>query len=344
MRYTVHDTPEVVRRIEHDLALIQFVVRANDPGLRSLVLTGGFARGEGAVRGGAPQNDYDLVAVRGWRPTREPYTAMQDQLSERLGLHVDLAPVPTWRLRWVQPSIFWYETATRGRTLWGEDLLGRIRVRRPEQIHPAEGMRLLVNRAAGLLLCTPSTDPDAKRLQAAKALLAALDAHMLAAQAFAPSQGERWVVYQNLARTGALPRLARAHEPWFDWAYHHKVDPDNAPPHDAQEAWFAARSAILDAVPVALAHAGLPSLESYGRRDGLVDHVVYYRRSAQVPGARRLTLHPTGRVRVATIRLLEASAQGSIEPAAAAACFRELVDGDDHPVRRLDALRRATLQ
>lgn len=335
--YTVADTPEVVARIESDLSIVQGLVRNGDPHLRALVLTGGFARGEGGVRDGRPQNDYDLVAVRSTGRPRVPYATMAAELERRLGLHMDLAPVAAWRLPYVARSIFWYETARRGRVLWGEPLLGRIPVQKAEQLDPREGLRLLVNRAAGLLLVTPSTDAHAHRIQAAKGLLAALDAHLLARSLFAPSQVERWRFAASVLRHVPLRRQAD----WFAWAFHFKVDPGNAEARDPRQAWLAARAAILAAVPVALRHAGLDTLSDYERSDGLADHLVFATRASHVPARPRL--NPTGKVRVATLRLLEAAADGTI-PAQATDALRPWDARGGDPLRLLDRLRHATLQ
>lgn len=344
MAYTVHDTPDVVTRIEGDLERVLDVVRDGDPGLRSLVLTGGFARGEGAMLAGAPQNDYDFVALRGLRRPRLAYAAMADRLEAELGLHIDLAPIAAARLPFVSPSIFWYETALRGRVLWGDDLLGRIPVRSATDLDRAEGLRLLVNRAAGLLLVTDSTDAHAHRIQASKGLLAALDAQLLAAGSFAPSQTERWDRLAALRRLGQAPRALEHDGDWLDWAFRFKVDPEAAPVRDARQAWRAARRAILRAVPVALRHAGLTGLDAYARRDRLVDRAVYWRRSAGVPQARRLAAHPTGLVRVATLRLLEESPDGQVRAESAQRCLRPMAHSAEEPLRLLDGLRRATLQ
>src|SRR5687768_12529079 len=180
MPYTVRDTPAIVARVERDLKRVIDTVRSADPGLRSLVLTGGFARGEGAVLNDTPQNDYDFVAIRGLRRPRVAYAKLQERLEAELGIHIDLAPVAAWRLRLVSRSVFWYETRHRGRVLWGEDLLPRIRIRSHDDLDRAEALRLLVNRAAGLLLVTDSPDDHARRIQAAKGLLAAMDAHLFA--------------------------------------------------------------------------------------------------------------------------------------------------------------------
>lgn len=334
--YTLDDTPEVVARIDADLDHVVAVVREGDPRLRSLVLTGGFARGEGAVRDGRPQNDYDLVAIRGTGRPRVPYPVMRERLARELGLHMDLAPVAAWRLRVPSRSIFWYETALRGRVLWGDDVLRRIPGTRADRIAPDEGLRLLVNRAAGLLLSIEA-DADERRLQAAKALLAAMDAHMLAAGAFPPSQRERWSRCQDLVARGRLPGL----EPdlaWFKWAFDHKTRPGKTSASDADTAWNAAADLLLAAVPVALRHAGHRSLRDYGRHDGIMDHVHFARNAP--PGAPRLTLHPTGQVRVATLRLLEDARAGKRPDPA----ILGRLNGTDDALARLEALRSATLQ
>jgi hypothetical protein len=335
--YTVADTPDVVARIDSDLAIVQGLVRNGDPRLRALVLTGGFARGEGGVRDGRPQNDYDFVAVRGLGRPRVPYATMAAELERRLGLHIDLAPVAAWRLPLVARSIFWYETARRGRVLWGEPVLDRIPVQRADQLDPREGLRLLVNRAAGLLLVTPSADAHAHRIQAAKGLLAALDAHLLARSLFAPSQVERWTFAASVLRHVPLRRQAD----WYRWAFHFKVDPGTAEAVDARQAWLAARSAILAAVPVALRHAGLNDLADYERSDGLADHLVFAARAGNVPARPRL--NPTGKVRIATLRLLEAAADGKV-PAQAGDELRPWGTPGADPLRLLDRLRHATLQ
>lgn len=343
-RYTVNDSPAVVARIDNDLCKILDAVQRADPHLRSLVLTGGFARGEGATLAGIPQNDYDLVAIRSIGRPHRPYPEIRRELERSIGLHIDLAPVASWRLPWVSRSIFWYETALRGRVLNGPNLLSKIPIRDPTKIDPKEALRLLVNRSAGLLLSSETTDPYQRKLQAAKALLAALDVRLLATGQFLPSQRERWNLACDLRTQRLLPSDVEARWPWFAWAYDFKVDPAAAPPRDARDVWFPAANALLGAVPYALKHAGLSSLEEYGVVTNIVDQVRYFFTSAAIPGAHRFAQHPTGSVRVATIRLLESSLNGTVPPQAARIYLGALANIGERPLADLEALRRATLQ
>ena len=293
---------------------------------------------------GKPQNDYDLIAMRGLRASRVPYGELGARLTKDLGLHVDLAPVSAWRLPFVGRSIFWYETALKGKVLWGDDILHRIPVKGVRDIGRAEGLRLLVNRAAGLLLATGMKVPHAIRIQAAKALLAALDAQLLAVGVFPPSHTERWVALQRMRESGTAKGPLAGDTAWFEWAFRFKVDPATAEERSADTAWRAARRALLDAVPTALRHAGLKSIASYARRDGIVDHLIYHQRSALLPGAKRWAMNPTGRVRLATIRLLEATPDGEVNLHAARRALRGLVPCDKEPLEALEAVRGATLQ
>lgn len=344
MPYTINDEPRVVQRIRSDLDQAVQMVRAADRSLRSLVLTGGFSRGEGAMLDGAPQNDYDLIAIRGGGGPALGYDQLRKDLERKLGLHVDLAPVAAWRLPWVAPTIFWYETALRGHTLWGENLLDRLPLRQADALDRREGLRLLVNRAAGLLLVSGSKDGNALRLQAAKALLASADARLLATGRFAPSQHERWEMILAMRKAGVAPRGLQPTRGWFEWAFRYKVDPGAAAVRDPQEAWQAARAAILESIPVALEHARFRSLEQYGRQGGLLDALRFLHRSSAVPQAVRWASHPTGRVRVATIRLLQAAIRGQVSSEDASRCFAGIARGGTDPLPMLEGLRAATLQ
>lgn len=334
----MHDDPELRRRIQGDLDAITAVVRDGDPHLKALVLTGGFARGEGTAIDGQPQNDYDLVAVRDLGRSR-PYTELAQEAADRTGLHVDLAPVWQGRLPWLPPSIFWYETAARGRVLWGDAaVLRRVGIRDARNIAPREGVRLLANRAAGLLLYRDAS-PREKRIQACKALLAALDVHLLARGDYRPTHRERWLAYHERRNSGDRPATVEKHRDALAWAYRFKTWPADAPPRDADTLWEAAADAVLDAIPAALRHAGLPDVAAAGRLDTWPERVYYWLRAPSIH-ARRWVLHPSSRVRVGTLQLLQAQRNGMALPRP----FHPLVSDDRTTSTAMQDLRRATLQ
>ena len=129
----------------------------------SIVLTGGFGRGEGGVvsdgRGSyLPVNDYDMLVVtrrddlpsRLW--LRRRLKALEPALSRACGARVDIACKTPRMLRDAPYTVDAYETAAGHMLLWGsEEPLERIRRRRAEDLPLVEATRYLYNRGAALL-------------------------------------------------------------------------------------------------------------------------------------------------------------------------------------------------
>src|SRR5581483_3397149 len=194
--FTEGSDPAARERVRRDLARIVDACRAADARLHALVLTGGFSRGEGTVRDGAPVNDYDLVAVRAAPGGRARYQHVSAVLTQDLGIEVDLMPVWSARLPRVGRKLFWLDLRLGGRVLHGDEgVLGRLPRFDARDLDPREPARLLGNRAAGLLLALPEpgqpTDERQVALQSAKAVLAAMDARLLHEGLYAARLRER---------------------------------------------------------------------------------------------------------------------------------------------------------
>lgn len=265
--FTARDTPEIRARIARDLDDIARSVNAADPALRALVLTGGFSRGEGTARAGKPVNDYDLVAVRALGRGGARYRRVASALTQRLGIEVDLLPVSEGWWRRAPPKLFWLDVKLGARVLAGDaDVLDRLPAHDAADLPRIEIARLLANRAAGLLLALPDTpgrlDADA---QAAKAVIAALDATLLDEGRYAPTLRER------LAATHS-----HADHKLFARAVAWKLD------EGAPVAWDEARAALLSAVDATNARAV---------RDGWAERAVHALR------ARRAAWQPSREVR-----------------------------------------------
>lgn len=272
--FTEKDEPKAREVIERDLALVCETVAKKDPKLRALVLTGGFSRGEGTVRDGRPVNDYDLVAVRGAPGGDAQYRALAHQLSQEVGIEVDVLPVASARLPFVGRKLFWLDAKLGARVIWGDaDALRRLPDLRPERIPRMEAARLLGNRAAGLLLALPTSDdpqpPEQCDLQATKAALAAMDATLLSRGLYAPRMRER------LRLLDAHPdraTFARA----VEWKLSAAAPPLGAP------WWRATRDALLRAVDATRAR---------DVRDGPAEHLVAALRGVVKPHPSRAIRH-----------------------------------------------------
>ena len=281
--YTEADTPQARARISEDLDLVARVVAATDPAMQALVLTGGFSRGEGTVRDGRPINDYDLIAIRGRPGGDDLYRRLSHELTEAVGLEVDLMPIWRKRLSRVGRKLFWLDVALGGQVIAGNvGILRELPAMTARDLPRQEAARLLGNRAAGLLLALPGptapVDAQQVELQSAKAVLAALDASLIHRGVYAPRLRDRLSLCEG-----------HPHHATFAAAVEWKL---GGPPAGARVGWEEAATVLLDAV------------DETGARetsDGFGEHAIHFLR------ARRVRLSPSQRLRLAAWDLLESS-------------------------------------
>lgn len=327
--FTQSDTPETRARIERDLRLIAQRARQADRHLSALVLTGGFSRGEGTVRDGAPVNDYDLVAVRSQPGGRSRYAALHEELSQLVGLEVDLMPIWRARIPHVAPKLFWHDLRLGGKVVWGDaGVLDELPHYKARDIPAQEVARLLGNRAAGLLEAVPGVgepvDEHERQLQATKAVLAALDARLL-------SQGRYAATLRG--RLGQGRELGLVDQDAFELAVAWKLSVDGLDP--GTDWWPRARDVLLRAVD----DTGARHV-----RDGAVEHAYH------LVAGRRWRTSPSQAVRGAAWDLLRVTEHpdGPAQPERARVLLARLgrADAQDWPTmkRRFFELRAQTLQ
>lgn len=329
--------------IERDLARIVEGTRAADPHVSSILLVGGFARGEGTLSRGRPVNDYDLIATRTRpRPPEGLYPALAADLERTLGLHVDLAPIWDSWLPFVPKSIFWYEAREAGKTLTGREMRPAIRAVAPENLPLDEGVRLLFNRAAGLLgAAKEEPDPFVLTLQAVKAHLACAEALLLAHGRYHWSQRTREERFRDLALPEGLAHLPRAVADATAW----KLSSDARADPDPGALWDDARDDLVDVLGLILGRAGT-TLARELRHDPWTSRLVWLLRAGRLRPA-----SPRARLRAATLRLLAACDAGRPRPGADIGSARGLLapfgataDGDFDDLReRLLVARPLTL-
>lgn len=276
--FTERDTPALRARIEADLTHIARRIHAADPHASAVILTGGFSRGEGTAIDHNPVNDYDLVVVRK-RPNGDRlHHNLATRLAHELGIPVDLLPIWRHRLPHVGRKLFWLDVRHGARVLTGDPRTLHA-IPPIHHVDPPEIARLLGNRAAGMLLSIPtSTEPPNERqrdLQATKAILAAMDASLLARGRYAPRMRERL----ELAADHPHHALFRAAVEW-------KLRPHRTLPTSY---WEHARDALLHAVHRTNVHHA---------RDGSIERATYLLR------ARRLHPNPSQTIRQRAWRLL----------------------------------------
>jgi hypothetical protein len=187
------------------------------------VLVGGYARAEGGVirtaDGWRAHNDYDLVAsvVGSPRCARGALEEVARACAADVGVEVDLWPIAPSTLDAPPPTLFWLDASLgSARLLHGKaGRLSGLSVK-TRDVSLEEGSRLLANRAVGVALSRLAfecgDDVDSAPLVVArhvhKAVLAAGDALLLAADLYAPSVAAR---ADALAMLSSAPHVGDDH-------------------------------------------------------------------------------------------------------------------------------------
>lgn len=227
-RYTMDGGPEVERRIAGILAEVAEAVQRVVPQqrLRSLVLMGGYGRGEGGVevRDGVehPHNNLDLLVItRGAAPPALK-SHLDDALapiSNRHGIGTDVGVIADHALSRAPCLVMWYDLRFGHRTLLGDaDFVPSLDRFRVDRIERADVRDLLVNRGTLLLIndaliAQGPLDPAQRRVvvrHAMKAIIGYGDAWLFFHGDYHWSYGERR--RRMAARRDAPPALRALYE------------------------------------------------------------------------------------------------------------------------------------
>jgi len=135
--YTVHRNPEIDETIERHMKIITNEVRQVVTYVDSIILAGGFGRGEGTVRRSPngeylPMNDYDLYI---FSDTVVPYDVHQNlskRLRDKVGIDVEMKFIRTSRLSFLIPDMFTFDLKSASRVIWGKDLRSRIPLKKKD--------------------------------------------------------------------------------------------------------------------------------------------------------------------------------------------------------------------
>ena len=193
--YTQSGSEKLDERIGADLKQI---MQAAEPYSSAGILLGGYGRGDGTPFTGSdgtqqPFNDYDLVVVVEHlnRSVRQTFKNLEAELSEKLGIPVDLYPYRRSHLPHCEFSLLNYEMKYGHKVIWGDaGILNAMPDYPLDAIPCPEGTRLLLNRGKLLLdikrrLADPDPLTEEERIRFIKfihkVLLAFGDAALIAA-------------------------------------------------------------------------------------------------------------------------------------------------------------------
>lgn len=165
-KYTVYGSDALEARIESFLSVIAEKTDEifDDGDLVALILGGGYGRAEGGVgvQDGKEKlfNDFDLFVIVNEMPSgkkalySEKLAHLSEQLEGEIEIDVDFGPLKTLKdLRNLEPTLMMYELIQAHIVVLGDkNVLSGIGPREFEEVPFMEGIRLIMNRSAGLML------------------------------------------------------------------------------------------------------------------------------------------------------------------------------------------------
>lgn len=260
-RFTVRGGPAVEHRIEEVVDEIAAIMGSEIPesDLRSVVLFGGYGRGEGGVETREeeehPHNNLDfLVITRGiGRRRRRDLGRRLNQalepLSRSCSIGIDVGVIADRTLRNAPCRVMWYDMRYGHKPILGDpDFVGALDRFRVERILPSDVRDLLVNRGTllvinDLILDRPALTEDERRTvvkHAVKAVIGYGDALLFFLGDYHWSYLER---QRRMATSYDLPEALRDQ---YDEAMEFRFQPDYTAWADRDLAeWMAALTGIL---------------------------------------------------------------------------------------------------
>lgn len=143
------------------------------PSTKSIILSGGFGRGEGSIelknRKPTPVNDFDMYIITEKPIDEKKLNKVANKATQKLSLgrtgvpfyifdrkyysnafYIDLKAIPIDKLKNIPPMIKYYELKNASTVVYGDNYLDLIPEYATQDIPLAEGFRLLLNRMAML--------------------------------------------------------------------------------------------------------------------------------------------------------------------------------------------------
>lgn len=273
MKYTI--SKKANEKIEKDMELICEEIKKSIPDTISIILTGGFSRGEGPVKlinkKYYPYNDYDIQVISKTKLSKEDSDRLSIEISKKLGykgiinfypfkkeeqklqenFYIDLKVDTPNDLKKLLPRIRTIELKKYSYILFGEDVRDLIPEYKLEEMPLSEGAKLLLDRMSQMIEYFSKEDKHDKEFltyiiqQAYAAICTSL---LLVSGKYEIGYKNSMLIFKKNYKTDfpelfkVIPSLDKKIEEFIKW----KIDPKKLPNKDVVKEWFIARDSILE--------------------------------------------------------------------------------------------------
>jgi len=254
--------------IEERLKIVNKVLieKLNEFGLRSVILFGGYGRGEGTILNGELFNDFDMYVITNKK--------VSDKVCEEVGIeaskainkggrefietdgrgydvkeffHVDIRNIKYSKLKRLKKLTRTYELKYGSSVLYGEDVRDKIKI--SEELPVSEGWRHMINKSCHLLLAMDSRrlkgkfEKDEDKIAAyysIKTIMACGECLLLLKKRFSPTYKGKNELFKQLYKD-ELPEMVEK----VDYATKLKLNFDFSKIKDVVKLWTAARDCLF---------------------------------------------------------------------------------------------------
>ncbi len=173
-KYTAYNQPWVDEQIKRQLDLAVDIIEKRIKNISSIILVGGFGRGEGSVKleneKMIPLNDYDIYVVLkdNFKISESENQELTKEIEEKAetsgfslyeksekSFYFDIRFLNLNQLTKLSPFIKYYEMKHASYVLFGEDIRNLIPDYKPQDLPVSEGLRFILNRLSSISLWGP---------------------------------------------------------------------------------------------------------------------------------------------------------------------------------------------
>lgn len=166
-KYVPYANTSINKQIDRHLRIIKNTILSNLPGVKSIIIAGGFGKSEGSIKIANDGTvtclrDFDFVCIVDRKPSSRTVEELENQIYMSLGIKnpascafergqsfvVDLKFLRKNDL--IYPDIYFYDIKAASQVLWGEDVRG-LNPWTKKDVPLSSGLRVLYEKVTGLL-------------------------------------------------------------------------------------------------------------------------------------------------------------------------------------------------